>query len=212
MSQHGVYESDGTLSAIEGIAEDVTERTQTVTNLQALNAELHQLAITDSLTRLANRRYFIYTLETEWQRHQRDALPLSLVMIDIDHFKAYNDRFGYPRGEYGKSLRCSSVHRPHDLVARYGGEEFVLLLPNTKAEGEIAIAQRIQQEITLLAISHPASKTASIVTLSIGIAVVRMPTEISTNVALRKADEMLYRAKLNRNSYCMAEILWYEPG
>ena len=168
---------------------------------------MRELSLTDGLTGVANRRHFNDRLESEWRRCARANLPLSLIMIDIDHFKLYNDRYGHQAGDLclqevsAAMKRCAA--RPQDLLARYGGEEFILLLPQEGPEGAEAVAQRIQDEVRKLAVRHEASPTAPIVTVSMGLATAMPPLERqNANALIRSADANLYQAKQGgRNRY-----------
>jgi len=168
---------------------------------------MRELSLTDGLTGVANRRHFNDRLESEWRRCARANLPLSLIMIDIDHFKLYNDRYGHQAGDLclqevsAAMKRCAA--RPQDLLARYGGEEFILLLPQEGPEGAEAVAQRIQDEVRKLAVPHDASPTAPIVTVSMGLATAMPPLERQdANALIRSADANLYQAKQGgRNRY-----------
>ena len=168
---------------------------------------MRELSLTDGLTGVANRRHFNDRLESEWRRCARANLPLSLIMIDIDHFKLYNDRYGHQAGDQclqemsAAMKRCAA--RPQDLLARYGGEEFILLLPQEGPEGAEAVAQRIQDEVRKLAVRHEASPTAPIVTVSMGLATAMPPLERqNANALIRSADANLYQAKQGgRNRY-----------
>lgn len=168
---------------------------------------MRELSLTDGLTGVANRRHFNDRLESEWRRCARANLPLSLIMIDIDHFKLYNDRYGHQAGDVclqevsAAMKRCAA--RPQDLLARYGGEEFILLLPQEGPEGAEAVAQRIQDEVRKLAVRHEASPTAPIVTVSMGLATAMPPLERQdANALIRSADANLYQAKQGgRNRY-----------
>lgn len=168
---------------------------------------MRELSLTDGLTGVANRRHFNDRLESEWRRCARANLPLSLIMIDIDHFKLYNDRYGHQAGDLclqevsAAMKRCAA--RPQDLLARYGGEEFILLLPQEGPEGAEAVAQRIQDEVRKLAVPHEASPTAAIVTVSMGLATAMPPLERQdANALIRSADANLYQAKqAGRNRY-----------
>ena len=169
---------------------------------------MRELSMTDGLTGVANRRHFNDRLDAEWRRCARAALPLSLIMIDIDHFKLYNDRYGHQAGDLclqqvsAAMKRCAS--RPQDLLARYGGEEFILLLPQEGPDGAEAVAQRIQDEVRKLAVPHEASPTAATVTISMGLATAMPPLEPQdANTLIRSADANLYRAKQSgRDRYC----------
>ncbi|WP_204139870.1 PAS domain-containing protein [Halomicronema sp. CCY15110] len=205
VSQHPVRDAAGELLEIEGIVEDISDYKQAEIELQLLNAQLEELATTDSLTKVANRRQFLIALAQEWSRHQREGLPLTIMMLDIDHFKAYNDTYGHPAGD-----RCltqiaevlkQNMQRPGDLVARYGGEEFIMLLPNTHQVGAVTIVQHIQTQIAEQAIPHAASPTGPHITVSLGIAVVPRPTAMDDMTAIEIADKMLYAAKRYRNIY-----------
>ena len=153
----------------------------------------------DALTSIPNRRQFDEVLEKEWLRGRRNHTPLSLLLMDIDFFKAYNDKYGHPAGD--ACLRrlagglVDVVLRPADLFARYGGEEFVLLLPDTEADGALSVAKRVQETVNQLNIPHADSTVADHVTLSIGVATL-IPSEPLTPYDLVQcADELLYSAK-----------------
>ncbi|MCJ2009376.1 sensor domain-containing diguanylate cyclase [Methylobacterium sp. J-092] len=163
----------------------------------ALQAELAELSRTDALTGLPNRRRFEETFERVWVGAQRTRRPFSLLVVDADHFKRYNDRYGHAVGdEVLKGLAAclgASVHRPDDLVARVGGEEFVILLPETDVEGALRIAGKLHAAVSLLAVPS-AGIGAGAVTVSVGLAV--GPADAaSPNDLYRKADAALYAAK-----------------
>ncbi|MET0265051.1 MAG: diguanylate cyclase [Duganella sp.] len=170
---------------------------------------MRELSMTDGLTGVANRRNFNDRFDAEWRRCSRAGLPLSLIMIDIDHFKLYNDRYGHQAGDLclqavsAAMKGCAS--RPQDLLARYGGEEFILLLPQEGPDGAEAVAQRIQDEVRKLALPHEASPTSASVTISMGLATAMPPLELAeANALIRSADANLYRAKqTGRDRYCL---------
>jgi diguanylate cyclase (GGDEF)-like protein len=169
--------------------------------LQDANAELERLSREDSLTGIANRRCFDPRLREEWLRARRAQEELSLVLCDIDYFKAYNDRYGHTAGD--EALRqvagvlATNLKRPADLAARYGGEEFVLLLPGTGSEDAVALAEEIREQVLELAIMHEASPR-DCVTLSFGIATHGVAhTYGAPDLLLKAADQALYRAKDN---------------
>jgi len=170
---------------------------------------MRELSMTDGLTGVANRRNFNDTVDAEWRRCARAQLPLSVIMIDIDHFKLYNDHYGHQAGDTclqqvsAAMKRCAT--RPQDLLARYGGEEFILLLPQEGLEGAEVIANRILEEVSKLAIPHAASPTAPRVTLSMGLATMLPPPDsMDPSPVIRTADAHLYRAKqTGRNRYCI---------
>lgn len=165
------------------------------------------LACTDELTSLMNRRHFNTLFHQEWLRGQRNHSPLSLIMIDVDHFKAFNDHYGHPAGDTCLQAVAQVLKQglrvPTDVAARFGGEEFVVLLPDTDAEGALDVAQRLNQQVMALAIPHARSKTLPTVTISLGIATC-IPSEISSELALLQcADKELYLAKQQgRNQVC----------
>jgi diguanylate cyclase (GGDEF)-like protein len=158
--------------------------------------ELAQLAATDALTGVANRRTLDQTLRHEWFRAQRSGKPMSVLMIDADHFKAFNDRHGHQIGDEAlRSLAAvirANVHRPADLVARYGGEEFSVILAETDSEGARQIAEHIRTEIEQLPLVAP---DESPMTVSIGISTWTTASEISLEQLLFAADKALYQAK-----------------
>lgn len=193
-----------------GVLNDISDRKAAELELQRLNAQLEQLAAHDSLTQLANRRQWQTTLDHEWQRHKRDRRPLSLIMLDIDHFKAYNDHFGHPAGDdclvAVAQVLQTSINRPGDLVARYGGEEFCLLLPETDERGAVAVAERIQRAIYTLKLTHPHSSVSDRLTVSLGIVVVQEFERSRPVDAIAAADAALYTAKHTRNSYSVRQL------
>jgi diguanylate cyclase (GGDEF)-like protein/PAS domain S-box-containing protein len=152
----------------------VLVRVETQLRLKRMADELRQIATTDVLTGVSNRRGFDETLQREWRRARRGDEPLSLLMIDVDHFKLFNDRYGHPAGDsclrsVARALVRATM-RPVDLIARYGGEEFVALLPQTSRSGAVHIAHEIFGAVESLAIVHADSPTASHVTVSVGVA------------------------------------------
>jgi diguanylate cyclase (GGDEF)-like protein/PAS domain S-box-containing protein len=212
----GVYDEAGQAVHMVGVMMDISERKQLEAErkqieaeLQRLNAQLHQLARIDSLTQVANRLQLEESLDQEWQRAKRNQQPLTVLMLDIDHFKAYNDYYGHPAGDVclqqvAQAFK-SCAHRPGDVVARYGGEEFVMVLPHTDTVGAAAMAQRVQQAIAKLAIANPKSPTGDRLTVSQGGVVVKMATVIGVNpqASIAQADAALYQAKQARNTYCI---------
>jgi len=167
--------------------------------LKCAREQLTKLASTDGLTGLANRRRFDEVLAQEYARHIRSTNELSLILLDIDHFKTYNDTYGHVSGD--DCLRQiagvidQSIIRVTDLAARYGGEEFVCVLPETNQSGALAIAEKIRQAISSLAIPHSASSAASHVTASLGVVTARCLAEKSPLNIVAQADEQLYKAK-----------------
>ncbi|TNI95343.1 GGDEF domain-containing protein [Aeromonas veronii] len=170
--------------------------------------KLDQLAKQDPLTGVANRRHFNIELDRALAHSQESGAPLSLILIDVDYFKRFNDHYGHQVGdmclkEVAQALN-RAVRTPSDLVARYGGEEFVLLLPNTDRQAAASVAQRLQDGLASLQLEHLASDVAPWVTVSQGIACNVSGEEVSQ--LLERADQALYRAKESgRNQFCVAE-------
>jgi diguanylate cyclase (GGDEF)-like protein len=178
---------------------NVTELVRQGRQLEANNHQLVIQSATDSLTSLSNRRCFDEALDTEWQRASRSGTSLSLLMIDIDHFKKYNDRYGHLAGDAclrqvaGVLRQC--VRRAGELVARYGGEEFVLLLPSADIVHACETAQKCLYLMELEAISHADSPTSSQVSLSIGVACAQPFAGLDASTMIGAADAAMYRAK-----------------
>jgi diguanylate cyclase (GGDEF)-like protein len=169
--------------------------------LAADNAKLARQAASDGLLGIANRREFDRVLKLEWRRAARERQPLSLLMIDIDCFKCFNDSYGHQEGDAClrgvAAVLQAAAARPGDLVARYGGEEMAVLMPHTDLEGASRLAERIHALLAERRLSFPDSPVASHVTVSIGVAAM-LPVRNANRAALiRQADEGLYIAKEN---------------
>lgn len=161
--------------------------------------KLEKMSMTDALTHLHNRRQLDLRLEEEWHRGMRHKMPLTLLMLDIDYFKQYNDRYGHIQGDQcltqvAKMIE-KSLERPSDFAARYGGEEFSILLPETPLDGGIQIAQRVMESIRALQIEHQSSAVAPYVTISIGIATIIPDAQTTERELIDAADKNLYLAK-----------------
>jgi diguanylate cyclase (GGDEF)-like protein/PAS domain S-box-containing protein len=195
---------------------DISRRKQDEEHIQSLVRQLEQerdqarlSALTDGLTGVPNRRHFDQAFEDEVQRFRRSGMPLSLIMIDIDQFKKYNDHYGHQAGD--DCLRrvadalVQVVGRRPDMVARYGGEEFVALLPETPAAGAQAVAEKLRHAVEDLGIAHEASDYGPVVTISLGGAVWEGQAVGSPEELVAQADAALYRAKkAGRNRFVMA--------
>jgi diguanylate cyclase (GGDEF)-like protein len=177
--------------------------------LEALARELRQLSAEDGLTGIANRRHFDQVLLREWRRAIRGRYPLTLVLLDLDYFKDFNDRYGHPAGdqclkEVGRVLRAH-CRRPGDVAARYGGEEFAVILPGTGPEDAREIAAHVCANVETLAIPHDRSKSGTVVTVSAGVASVIPDRAGDPSHLIELADGALYRAKgAGRNRVCVA--------
>lgn len=177
--------------------------------LEESNRELQKLSSLDGLTGIANRRKFDDFLKTECLRSARDNTVLSLLLIDIDFFKPYNDNYGHLAGDgclrQVATALSEVVHRPADLVARYGGEEFGVILPNTDITGASQLAESICEKIRSLEITHDFSAVANHVTLSIGVASMIACEASSPKELINLADSALYNAKdTGRNKYVIS--------
>lgn len=177
---------------------DAEQRRRAEEQLGRANAELSALAATDALTGLPNRRVFDQTLGKEWYRAQRDAMPLALMMIDVDHFKQLNDQFGHPAGDaflslVGQVIR-DNVRRAGDLAARYGGEEFAVILPGTSAAGALEIAETIRRAVAAADTRHIVGGGFPI-TASIGVAATVPMSGGGVTALVHNADSALYLAK-----------------
>jgi len=152
----------------------VLARVRTQLRVKRMADELRRTATTDALTGIANRRQFDESLEREWLRARRAGEPVSLLMIDVDHFKLYNDLYGHPKGDdclqHVTQALLSACKRPADLVARYGGEEFVMLLPQTPRLGAKHVAGQVLDAVAAHGIFHENSQTTHYVSVSVGIA------------------------------------------
>jgi diguanylate cyclase (GGDEF)-like protein len=162
---------------------------------------LENLVMQDPLTEIPNRRKFKEVLAAEKSRCKRSNHQISVLMIDIDFFKGFNDRFGHQAGD--KALRIvaqtvsSTLKRPEDFVARFGGEEFVVVLPSTNRAGAERVAQKIQDAVYNAEIPYPGSPLSDRVTLSIGISTFSPQTDLHIDSGLFSADQALYQAKRN---------------
>ncbi|MGB3403867.1 MAG: diguanylate cyclase [Microcoleaceae cyanobacterium] len=167
--------------------------------LESANQQLRQLANQDSLTELANRYRFDEYLQQEWKRMARESHPLSLLLLDVDFFKKYNDTYGHLPGDLClkkiAQIIKKNVNRPGDLVARYGGEEFAVILPNTPVTGARKVAERIQQGLKAACIEHKASLVSPFVTFSCGVSSLVPDYHQSSKSLIQAADQALYHAK-----------------
>jgi diguanylate cyclase (GGDEF)-like protein len=186
----------GLREAFSGLEARVAERTRA---LESANNELERIATLDGLTHIANRRRFDTMLQQEWRRCLREHLPMSLLMLDVDDFKAYNDEYGHQAGDQVlvriAALCEGEMKRSTDMVARYGGEEFAVVLANTDATGALQVAEAVAAAIRDAGIPHQRATAAPVVTVSIGVAT-HVPGDKRTPESLvGAADEALYVAK-----------------
>ncbi|NVO05904.1 MAG: diguanylate cyclase [Rhodoferax sp.] len=192
------------LGAVDFIAKPINPdvvraRVKTHLTLKFQSDLLRKLVFLDGLTGVFNRRYFDQQIATEWARAARNNAPLSLILLDVDFFKLFNDRYGHQAGD--DALRVISgalkncLRRPADLVARYGGEEFACILPETSYEDALAIANDLQARIRALAIPHADSEADQVVTISLGLATRVNNAEADVSTLIGLADNLLYKAK-----------------
>jgi len=177
----------------------VRARVRTHLTLKLQGDLLRASALLDGLTGVANRRKFDEDVQTDWRQCLRETAPLSLILIDIDYFKLYNDRYGHQAGDNCLKLVAralsETLRRPYDKLARYGGEEFACLLPKTKLAGASAMAERMQARVSELRVEHLGSDVDQVVTISLGVAsMVPTPSE-TPELLLKAADQQLYEAK-----------------
>jgi len=179
--------------------QEITNRKRMEEELRETNRRLETLSVTDGLTGLANRRHFDEVLDQEYKRHARKDEPLSLILLDIDFFKQFNDTYGHVAGDnclqqVARALK-TCVNRAADLPARYGGEEFACILPETGRRGAVQVAEKTRRAIAALAIPHMGSKIADRVTASLGVVTAYCSADESATHLLAQVDDLLYRAK-----------------
>lgn len=181
------------------VAPVVVARVKNHLQLKHYRDYLETIAFIDGLTGIPNRRSFDDHIRAEWQRAMRSNTELSLLLIDIDHFKQYNDTYGHQAGDaclalIGKAL-LPSVHRPGDQVARYGGEEFVCVMPTTNLEGATQIGETLREAVNFLKIPHKSSSVCGHVTISVGGASIKPDKSTEIGDLVGAADANLYKAK-----------------
>lgn len=212
-----VQETHGlSLGAVDFISKPINPavvraRVKTHLTLKFQSDLLRKLVFLDGLSGVYNRRYFDQQLGVEWARSSRNNSPLSVIMLDVDHFKLYNDHYGHLAGDDCLRLVAQSLKtclkRPADLVARYGGEEFACILPDTRFEDGMVIAQAMEQRIRDQAIPHTLSSVAGVVTASFGLATRTVGSPGGPLDLVGLADAQLYRAKQSgRGCVCAATL------
>lgn len=168
--------------------------------LASMNKLLEQISLEDKLTGLANRRAFDISFDLEWRRAKRDEIPLSLLMIDVDNFKEYNDLYGHQEGDHCLRLISDTMvesgiaKRAGDIIARYGGEEFVVVLTHTSNKNAFSLAERIVQNVRNKGVVHKGNK-AGVVTISVGVATIENYSGKEKEYLVEEADKALYVAK-----------------
>lgn len=173
--------------------------------LLSMNEILEQISLEDKLTGLANRRSFDISFALEWRRAMRDTIPLSLLMIDVDNFKLYNDRYGHQMGDHclrgisDAMVESGIAKRAGDIIARYGGEEFVVVLTHTSNRDAFSLAERIVQKVREKGIVH-IDNEAGVATISVGVATVKNYGDNTKEDLIEEADKALYLAKRSGKS------------
>ncbi|UWF51625.1 sensor domain-containing diguanylate cyclase [Pseudomonas sp. N3-W] len=196
-----VVRKDGEVEALVGFMFDISERKKTEEHLTRLQKQLEEYSFQDGLTGIANRRMFDTVLEREWGQAQRSGLPLSLLVLDIDYFKQYNDHYGHIKGD--ECLRqvaqtlSLAANRPRDFIARIGGEEFVWLLPETDAESARLVARKCLHLIRQQHIPHAFSAVSALVSLSLGVGTTIARQDVNALAFVEQVDRLLYQAKHN---------------
>ncbi|WP_169729906.1 sensor domain-containing diguanylate cyclase [Hydrogenovibrio kuenenii] len=180
---------------------DITDRKKQEADLERLNKKLAVLSNVDGLTGSLNRRTFDDVVKKEWKRALRDGSELSLIIVDIDYFKAYNDNYGHLAGDDCLKLVANTlsktVKRAADTFARYGGEEFVILLPNTSLVDAIKLAEKCRESILNLNMPHEHSEVHSMLTISLGVSTILPDSDFDIRTFIEAADTCLYQAKAN---------------
>ena len=192
-----ITDANGVITHFVAVSEDITSRKEAEEKIQRLNAGLEQLAMTDYLTNLYNRRYFMQRGAEEFKRARRNNQPLSLLMMDIDRFKKVNDTYGHEAGDMALQQVAAvlkSSMREIDILGRMGGEEFAVLLPNTSLHEAMVLAGRVQQTIASATVEMPGASLTITITISIGVAALTDEMTCIDDV-LRNADASMYLAK-----------------
>ncbi len=201
--------TSGTAIGILNMVRDISDRKRAELELKQANVALEALVVTDPLTGVANRRRFDQCLSNEWRCGMRNHLPLSLLVLDVDWFKSFNDTYGHPRGDSClkqiAEAALDAVNRPGDVVARIGGEEFAVILPNTHASGALDVAEQICAGVRRRHLPH-STNPIGCVTISIGCATVIPNLGQHSTLLMQCADDALYAAKHGgRNQVCSAD-------
>lgn len=196
---HVVRKQNGEVDSLIGFMFDITERKKTEQELFKLQKELEEFSFKDGLTGVANRRMFNNVIETEWLKARQNKQPLSLIIIDIDFFKEYNDCYGHLQGDdclkqVAETLN-SVAARSRDFFGRFGGEEFVMLLPETDENAAWAVAERCRQSLFKKQIPHEHSKVSQLLTISLGVSTMIPSPDGEHNELIDRADKQLYQAK-----------------
>ncbi|RDS81050.1 GGDEF domain-containing protein [Dyella psychrodurans] len=196
---HVVRKEDGDVDSLIGFMFDISERKRTEEQLAALRRELEELSFKDGLTGVANRRRFDVVMETEWNNACRNKQPVSVLMLDIDCFKQYNDHYGHLEGDQClkrvAKLLTLAASRPRDFVARFGGEEFIVVMPDTNETEAYKIASRCRELIANEHIPHTGSDVSKYLTASIGLSTAMPDCGDEALPFIEQTDRRMYQAK-----------------
>lgn len=196
---HVVRDEQGKVDSLIGFMFDISERKNTEEKLIALQNELEALSFKDGLTGIANRRMFDLRLDIEWASARRSQQPISLIVLDVDFFKQYNDLYGHVQGDKCLTNVAQTLNlaagRPKDVTARFGGEEFALLLPETDESAALQIAERCLRFIHELKVPHKQSGISQFLTASLGVGTVTPTAGMESEHFIHAVDELLYAAK-----------------
>lgn len=210
---HVVRKEDGEVDSLIGFMFDITERKKTEQQLVEMQRKLETLSFEDGLTGASNRRMFDKHFAVEWDHACRTGQPVSLLLLDLDHFKQFNDLYGHLQGDDSLVKVASALklvgNRPRDIVARYGGEEFVLVLPDTDEAGAVRISEQCQKAIADLAIDHDGSSCGKVITASIGAGTQRPQPGSDPKGMIEAVDKLLYQAKKFGRNRTIAATLGY---
>lgn len=207
---HVVRKENGEVDSLIGFMFDITERKNTEEKLIVLQKELEELSFKDGLTGIPNRRMFDSVMEVEWSNAMRNHQPLSLIMLDIDYFKQYNDHYGHIQGDdclrrVAKVLSAAAA-RSRDFIARFGGEEFVVVLPETNTEAAMNVAERCCSLIFKEQIFHENSQVSQLLTVSLGVGTIVPSRKDKLIDFVEEVDQRLYQAKQKGRNRIVQEV------
>jgi diguanylate cyclase (GGDEF)-like protein/PAS domain S-box-containing protein len=212
---HVVRKPDGSVDSLVGFMFDISERKKAEDKIVRLQKELEALSYQDSLTSLANRRMFDTIFEVEWAKARALGHPLSLVLVDVDFFKRYNDQYGHVQGDAClrrvAAVLDEAASRTRDLCARFGGEEFVLVLPETNEAAALNVAERCRKLLAREAIPHAHSDAGDIVTVSIGVGTIVPGAHDEAGRFFELVDRRLYQAKAQGRDRIVGDLAGQTP-
>jgi len=194
-----VVRKEGEVEALIGFMFDISERKKTEEQLVLLQRELEEMSFKDGLTGVANRRRFDFIMDLEWGNARRNKQPISLIMLDIDYFKQYNDHYGHLQGDSCLKqvalILGRAATRARDFLGRFGGEEFVIILPETNAKSAMKIAERCRDLLARAQIPHEESQVDQVLTVSMGVSTIIPCHDDDMNTFIETVDRRLYQAK-----------------